>query len=255
MHDGLRRKSSENLFPVLAGVYVGGLLVPHGDVLRVHAGEHGRANCYGTGKLLSGSTLVGFMSNSFYAVMAIIFPMSFAILMGNGLIAAQVDRGTMTCYLSTPVGRNRISVTSALCMIFYIVMIWVVASIVGLIVAELAQPDELDRAVFLKLNLGAVLYHLAVGGICFLASCIFNRSSHSLVLGCGLPLFFFVMNLLLKLSEDLEVLKYFTMNTLFDTQAVVSGGSYGWKFAAMGLIAAVCYMSGIVIFRRKDLPI
>ena len=44
-------------------------------------------------------TLIGFMSNSFYAIMAIIFPMVYSIMVGNRMIAEKVDKGNMAGFL------------------------------------------------------------------------------------------------------------------------------------------------------------
>ena len=52
--------------------------------------------------ILTGNTLVGFMSNSFYALMAIIFPMVYSIFVGNRMVAEKVDKGSMACFLATP---------------------------------------------------------------------------------------------------------------------------------------------------------
>ena len=70
-----------------------------------------------------------------------------------------------------------------------------------------------------------------------------------------MPLLFFVISLLLKLSDDLEVLRYFTLNTLYDTQRIVDGSDYQMQLVALLVIAMVLYTCGLLIFRRKDLPL
>lgn len=200
-------------------------------------------------------TLVGFMSNSFYALMAIIFPMVYSIMVGNRMIAEKVDKGSMAGYLSTPTTRLQIVLTSALYFVLSLFFMWGVASVVGILAANHFQPDALDVKIFLMLNLGAFLYHLAISGICFCSSCIFNTSKKSLMFGAGIPLFFFVVSMFIKLSNDLDFLKYATLNTLFDTQSVLSGSGYAGEFIAMALIAAVLYVVGIVWFQKKNLPL
>ena len=41
-------------------------------------------------------------------------------------------------------------------------------------------------------------------GICFCSSCIFNTSKNSLTFGAGIPLYFFVVSMFIKLSDDLD---------------------------------------------------
>lgn len=64
--------------------------------------------------LTGNGTLIGFMSNSFYALMAILFPMVYSIMVGNRLIAEKIDKGYMAGFLSTPVTRAQIAASGAL---------------------------------------------------------------------------------------------------------------------------------------------
>ena len=141
----------------------------------------------------------------------------------NRLVAEKVDKGSLAGFLSTPVTRLRIVLTSTLYLLISLIVMWGLTSLVGLLAAEAFQPGALDRETFLLMNAGAFLYHLAVSSICFCSSCIFNTSRNSLTFGAGLPLLFFVISLLRKLSLDLDFLKYFTLNTLFDTEAILQG--------------------------------
>lgn len=208
------------------------------------------------GNILKGNgTLLGFMSNSFYALMAIIFPMVYSIMVGNRMIAEKVDKGSLAGFLSTPTTRLQISVTSAIYFILSLIFMWLVASIVGIVASDAFQPGELDVDKFLMMNLGVFLYHLAISSICFCSSCIFNTSKNSLTFGAGIPLFFFVISLFIKLSEDLDFFKYVTLNTLFDTQKILEGSGYEGQFISMLIISIVLYTIGIITFQKKDLPL
>lgn len=208
------------------------------------------------GHIFTGNgTLVGFMSNSFYALMAIIFPMVYSIMVGNRLIAEKIDKGNMAGFLATPTTRLQIVLSSAAYFILSLAAMWGIASLVGMTAAHIFQPDALDTETFLLLNLGAFLYHLAISGICFCSSCIFNTSKYSLIFGAGIPIYFFVMSLFIKLSDQLGFLKCVTLNTLFDTQNILTGSGYVEQFVAMGIAAAVLYGIGIVWFEKKDLPL
>ena len=207
------------------------------------------------GDMFSMNSLIGFMSSSFYAMMAIIFPMIYSIIVGNNLIAKKVDDGSMAGYLSTPVSRKKIVISSALYLIISLILMWIIASIVGISVSNIFQPGELEIDKFLILNLGAFLYHFAISSICFVSSCIFNNSKNSLLYGAGIPLCFFVISLLCKLSDSLDWMKYLTLNTLFDTNAIITGGSYAIEFIILGVIGIVLYVIGINTFKKKNLPL
>ena len=206
--------------------------------------------------IMQGSdSLNAFLANSFYAIMAIIFPMVYSIVVGNSLIAKKVDDTSMSSYLSTPVSRGRIVGSSAVYFIVSHILMWIFASILGIILGTSLQADYFDIGEFLLLNLGALLFHLAISSICFCASCVFSSSKKSLLVGAGIPLFFFIISLLCKFSDSLEFCKYLTLNSLYDTNAIMSGEGFIPQFVALGVIATVLYTVGIVVFRKKNLPL
>lgn len=202
-----------------------------------------------------GASLNAFLANSFYAVMAIIFPMVYSIVVGNSLIAKKVDDTSMASFLSTPVSRGKIVGSSAMYFIISHIIMWGIVSLLGYVLGTTFQEEYFDVEQFLLLNLGALLFHLAISSICFCASCVFSSSKNSLLIGAGIPLFFFVISLLGKFSESLESFKYLTLNTLFDTNAIMSGEGYISQFIILGSISLVLYSIGIIVFRKKNLPL
>lgn len=122
---------------------------------------------------------------------------------------------------------------------------------------ELAEdvPVGFNAFDYLMMNLGFLLLMLAISSIAFLASCVFNLSKFSLAFGGGLPFAFLILNLLSTVNDTLEPLKYFSLVTLFDTEAIMERGTYLPQFAVLGVIAVVLYIVAIAIFKRRDLPL
>lgn len=108
---------------------------------------------------------------------------------------------------------------------------------------------------YLMLNLGAFLLMFAISSISFLFSCVFNLSKNSLALGAGIPIAFFIFQIMGKVSESLEGFKYLSLNTLYDTGAIISGGSYWIQFIVLAVIGVVLYTIGMGTFKEKDLPL
>ncbi len=201
------------------------------------------------------SSLIGFMASSFYAMMAIIFPMIYSIIVGNNLVAKKIDDGSMAGYLSTPVPRRKIIMSNALYLAVSMLAMWLVVTVFGILLADVVQPDALDIEKFILLNLGAFLLQFAISGICFASSCIFNRSKHSLLLGAGLPLGFFVLSLLVKTADSLKFLKYITLTSLYDTSAILTGGTFVPQFILLGVLSVGLYAFAIAYFNKKNLPL
>ena len=106
----------------------------------------------------------------------------------------------------------------------------------------------------------------AMSGICFLASCVFNRSKRSMAIGGGLNMFFLVATMLglfgskvlpsIVRMEALNAFNYVSIISLFDVISILDGGlAYLWKFAILIAIGLVCYFVGSKKFETKDLPL
>ena len=201
------------------------------------------------------STLIDFLANQYFGMMALILPIIYVIVVGNRMIAGQVDRGSMVYSLSAPVTRNQITLTSVLFMVSSLIVMFALIAGVGIGVASLVQPGVLDNQAFLRLALGDFALQFAIAGIVFCASCIFNRSSRSLIFGAGLPILFFIADLLAGMSKDLEFFKYFSLISLFDKDALIKGTGYlGGVILLVGL-GLVFVLAGMKVFKEKDLPL
>ncbi len=202
------------------------------------------------------ATLLGFMVSYLYGFILLIFPMLFCILRGNALIAKYVDKGSMALLAAAPVKRRTIAFTQMKTLISGIILLILYCTIIELICAGSRFPGELDIKAFCILNGGLLCLHLFIGSICFLSSCIFSDAKYSVAAGAGIPIFMYVLQMLANVGGDAEKAKYFTFFTLFYPDGIVAGES---KAVAGILIllagAIVFYISGIIIFDRKDLHI
>ncbi|MCL2846459.1 MAG: ABC transporter permease [Firmicutes bacterium] len=190
--------------------------------------------------------------------MGILLMLVYLITTGNKLVASEVDRGTMSFILNTPTTRKQIIFTKALFYIGSMIVMILTMGLVGITVSS-AVGANINIGNLWLIILGALLFGFAISGICFFASCWFNKSSQSLMVGAGLPVAFFLfasMSPLITLN-DAEFLKYFSLNTLFDTTAITGGdiGGFIGQFIAMFAIGAVLYVIGITKFLKKDLPL
>ena len=208
------------------------------------------------GNILNGvNSLVDFFGNSFFAIMAILFPMLYSIIVGNKLVAEKVDQGSMAGLLATPTKRIKIILTNAVFFILSLILMWLIVFGVGVAAAHIFQPGELHIDAFARLCIGCFLYHFAISSICFCASSIFNTTKTALSIGGGISLFFFLDGLIVKLSSDLDALKYFTLNTLFDTKTLIAGEGYALDFVILICLGIFLYLTSFVVFTKKDLPL
>ncbi len=108
---------------------------------------------------------------------------------------------------------------------------------------------------YLLLNLGLFLLMFATSGVSFLFSCIFNLSKNYMAFGAGIPLAFFLFDMMANVSSSLEAAKYLSLNTLFNTDNILNGDGYVIQFAILFIIGIVLYGASIKVFNEKDLPL
>jgi ABC-2 type transport system permease protein len=195
----------------------------------------------------------------FYNMTAIIFSGIYVMVSANKLIAVQVDRGSMAYVLSNPIKRSTIAMTQLILLALTAVGSYSATTIVHLISAALKDTGDTAAQIF-QLNLGACLTTLVIAGICYMASCIFNLSRHSLGLGGGITavsfIFYFISMFSMIGPEGMKVFKYFTFLTLYDVESITLGsGDWVWKFCILAVFAIGTFATGVVTFNKKDLPL
>ena len=57
------------------------------------------------------------------------------------------------------------------------------------------------------------------------------------------------------MSDKIEFLKYFSLITLFDSDAIIDGEGYATKLIILAVIGVILYATGIKVFKEKDLPL
>ncbi|WP_202710613.1 ABC transporter permease subunit [Sporosalibacterium faouarense] len=203
-----------------------------------------------------GTTLTTYVGNTYYNFIAILFPMIYVIIVGNRLVAKHVDSGSMAFLLSTPNSRLTIVKTQALYLLSSITAIFLLLILAAISICQAMFPGSLDIGGFLLLNLVSLLTFYAIGGITFLFSCIFNDTKQSLSFGAGVPIAFFVLNMLSNAGEQMSWLKYFTIFSLLNPTEILEKSSTTLiSIIILLMISAITYTCGIVLFNRRSLPL
>ncbi|MCI9414891.1 MAG: ABC transporter permease subunit [Clostridiales bacterium] len=202
------------------------------------------------------ATLTGFLANYLYGFLMLIFPLIFTIMASTRLIARHVDRGSMACLLAAPRCRRAVALTQALVLIVSQTALILYCTLLGIGCSASMFPGELDVGAFLSLNAGVWALHMAIAGFCFFASCISDDTRRSFALGAGVPIAFYLIQMLANMGGKLENLQYFTLFTLFDTAGLMDGTAAAWWKAAFLLgIGVLFFIAGIRLFERRDLPL
>lgn len=207
-------------------------------------------------------------------IACVLVPLVYNILLANSLVVDKVQTGSLAFVLSTPTNRSTFIVTEALYLIFSQVVIYAV-TLAGCLLSRtvgiwMGSEDLVESLVVKDLMLfalGNFAIIVTISSICFLTSCIFNKSKQSIGIGGGLNIFFFVATILglfgTKIMpsfiriEAMNIFNYMSIITLYDASAVMNGEylKYTIKLLSLFLISGTCLFTGIRVFIKKDLPL
>lgn len=207
------------------------------------------------GFVSGGNTLIGFIATDLYGMIVLMVPVVFSIILGNKLIAGYVDRGSMAYLLATPNKRVKLALTQALCLWVSIGILITYATVAIIISSAIMHPGMLDIGKLVLMNVVIYFLHMAISGICFFSSCISNDTKRSFTIGAGIPIAFFLIQMLANMGGKLENLKYFTIFTLFNANDIIAGKSVVFPIIILVAVTIVLYGIGIFIFSKRDLPV
>ncbi|WP_235719984.1 hypothetical protein [Limosilactobacillus gastricus] len=183
----------------------------------------------------------------------------YIIITGNKLLANQVDRGSMAYILSAPIRRTTVVTTQAIYFIGSLAATFLTTTGTFMMVNNMADTGFAND-VIVYLNLGAFMVSLALAGIMFAASGIFNLSKNVMGTGGLLVLAFLIIAIVGSFADfgvpDLKPMQHFTILSLFDIKNILAGGS-DWipKMAVLGGIGLGTITLGGLSFVKKDLPL
>lgn len=202
------------------------------------------------------TNLLEWMQIYLYGFLMLLFPLIFIIILVNKLVMGYIDSGSIASLLATPNSRRKIIMTQMLSMLLWLVLLMAAVTAAGIAGAEAFFPGELDVERYLVLNGSTLLMWLLVCGITFLAACVCSESRNYYVFGAGLPILFFLIQMLSNMGEKLEKLKYATIYSLLPAAEIVSGdGEFWYRNAAAGIGALLLFGIGGWWFTRRDLSV
>lgn len=131
---------------------------------------------------------------------------------------------------------------------------------------------EVNIKMNIALYIGMYVLVEAVGGICYMGSCLFTQSRKATAFGGGVAVWCFIASLLGMFGADdmvnmgigVEELAFFnklTLVGLYDVKSLSTVGTdtvnydFVWKLCILAVIAAMSYTIGKISFQKKDLPL
>ena len=207
----------------------------------------------------------------FYGMMTTILPGIYVLVTANKLLSSQVDSGSMAYVLSTPTRRSTVVFTQAIYLTGSLVVMFSVQTVAHLITNNVAPitlaklgytklAGNLTNTMILQVNISALMVCIAMAGVCFLFSGIFNASKYSIGFSGTFIGVTILANMLAMFGNlgvgGLDNFKYLTICSFYDYKSVLYGVN-DWVFKMIFPIGitVVTYLIGSTWFCKKDLPL
>lgn len=211
------------------------------------------------------------LNQMYYTVMGLLPIFLLIIIIANGLVAEQVDKGSMAYILATPTNRSAVVITHILYLVFMPVFVIGMVCLVRIFTTYMFfDTVNLDKIIGLHIGMYALVE--AVAGICYMGSCIFNSSKKAMIFGGGITMWSFLSSLLGFFGSDdivmlgigvekMGIFNKMTLVGLYDLKSISTLGTdsvddkFIYKLAILFAIAIICYFVGSMRFVKKDLPL
>lgn len=224
-----------------------------------------------------------------YKISGVLLPMIYVIIASNKLVVSQVNDGSMAYVLSTPTNRKTVVRTQYLFLILSVIVMYVVITIFSigsegistLIVKGTGKEVKWVPVRTLLFCVGSFAAMFALSGICFGASCFFNKYNNSIAAGGGISVLSFICCILGLFGNEafvavgigvktMYMFNYLSLFYLIDTPSMSTFCNavflkstdltplcfnWIWEMAILFVIGAIFAYIGGRRFIKKDLPL
>lgn len=205
---------------------------------------------------MADDSLNAYLAARFYGLLCPAAVMVYGIAVSQNLMVKQVESGVMAWLLSSKDSRGRIAATQAYFLSVSLFGLYLMVTLAGAAACAVRFPGKLSWLEFLLLNMGGFCLSLCLAGISFCISCFCDDSTVSLRMGAGISALFLLLRLVSNLGGILTPLRFVTVFTLFDTEAVMEGEFLClWKFPVLAILGILLMWLGVRGFEKRDLPL
>lgn len=207
------------------------------------------------GDYLQAGNTAGLITIGYEHPFVLFLYMFFAVGVPTGLLAGEVQKGTMELILSRRVTKLHVYICAGLITVsgmFALVMVMFLGTVTAIHIYDFGQPIPLDM--FFRIAIDGGLFASTVGAISLFCAALFSSRN----IAVGIAVTFLVVNYFISIISKwwprMSFLKDATLFRFVGGPKIVAG----WPFADMYVLAAIflfATLCGAVIWRRRDLPL
>jgi len=181
--------------------------------------------------------------------------MLFAVGVPTGLLAGEVQKGTMELILSRPVTKLQVYLCAGFLTVtgmFALVFMMFLGTVAGVHIYEFGEPIPLD--LFFRIAINGGLLASTVGAVALLAGAFFRGRNMAVGVTAG----FLMVNYFVSVISQLWPRMAFLMRVTLFNYVSAPRLWRGWPLDDMAVLAVVLLVAavaGSIIWQRRDLPL
>jgi len=180
----------------------------------------------------------------------------FAYYLGGRLLAIEEQNKTAEFLLSRPLSRNTIVATKLVVYLCYILGFNIIVYLMALISCGLASDWDYSIMNFSILHLYGVFFCLFIGYLGFLISVMMKKAGSSLMIGIGIVMGSYVLDMVLRITDKVPFLSYLTPFKYININAVSPDYKLEvWRILVLIGASAILITMSFIRYRRKDILI
>jgi ABC-2 type transport system permease protein len=199
--------------------------------------------------------LLGFYGVEIYMMTTLLGSIYSAILASN-ILAKEENEKTIEFLLSKPITRSQIVTEKLLAVLVNVLILNGVSTVTSIIGFQFAKDPDVPTDTFSLLIVATILLHLTFGAIAFMLSSILKKTRNIVSVSLGIVLVAYFMNVMAGVSEDLEILKYFTPFKYVDAALIINNNELDTLYMfIMVAVILISILTAYMVYRKKDITV
>jgi len=179
---------------------------------------------------------------------------SYAAILGSSILSKEEDDKTIEFLLSKPISRTQIIFGKAIVVLTNLIILNIAVSIFLLI--AFATLGEFNVVIWLLYAFAPLLLQLFFASIAMFISIFITKSRQVMSISLGLSIGLYVVDLISKLTDNAEFLKYFTPYEYINAISIVENQRIEPLYLLISItVIAISLIASWQLYIRKDISV
>ncbi len=197
------------------------------------------------------STSIGWFKTEGIVLMMLVYGI-YASLLGSNILLKEENDGTIEYLYSKPISRNKIITSKIIAGIINIAVMNVAVTIITSL--GLLYNGDLDLVLVTKLNSIVIIPTVLLFIMSLCISTFLRKTRKAVPLAFGITFLSYFLYSFANISEEVEILRYFSAYSLADVRGFISNGNINIVLMIVGIILIFAITSvSYIRYNKKEL--